>query len=142
MKRQMLVLMAAGMLLSAVPAATVHAAPEVDEVVIETIVPQYVYTYDGDSTLSFSGSTASCKSKVTGTSSCTKIVATQKLQKKVLWWWSNVETWDKTVYGTKLDMSNTATVTDSGTYRVIIEATVYAGSNSEDVEFVSPEVTK
>lgn len=142
MKRKMLALLAAGVLLCLLPVATVHAAPEVDEVVTETVMPRYVYTTGGNSSLSFSGSTATCKSYVNGNGNCTKIVATQRLQKKTLWWWSDVETWDRTVNGRSVSMNHTATVTKSGTYRVIIEATVYVDGDSEDVEFVSPEVTK
>ena len=120
-----------------------HAEPEQEEVIIETVVEEYSYTQAVSSVLSFSGSTATCQSNVNGKLNCTKIVGTQKLQKKVLWWWSDVQTWSKTSYSNTLYMNNSATVTSSGTYRVRIDATVYGSDGgSENVYATSTEKTK
>ena len=142
MKRQFTALAVAMMLFCSISPATVHAEPEPEEIVTETVVEEYSYTSSVISTLGFSGSTATCQSTVTGNGYCTRIVGTQKLQKKVLWWWSDVSTWSKSVDGKILTMTNNTTVTDSGTYRVRVEATVYSGSNSEAVYANSVEVVK
>lgn len=142
MKKKLLAIMAALVMVCALPINTVHAELEVEAVVIETAVPQYSYTGAVTSGLTFNGSTATCTSIVNGKSTCTKIVATQRLQKKTLWWWSDVATWSKTVNGKNLTMTNTKTVSDSGTYRVRIEATVYSDSKSENVYANSVEKTK
>lgn len=142
MKKKIAAIMAVLMMVCALPITSVHAEPELDEVITETIVEEYSYTNSVSSSLSFSGSTATCTSSVNGKSTCTKIVATQKLQKKTTWGWSNVETWDKTVYGKYLTMTNTKTVTESGTYRVRIEAKVYSDSKSEKVSANSVNKTK
>lgn len=130
------------LMIAGLPAATVYAEPEVDEVIIETVVEEYSYTQTVTSYLSFSGSTATCDSSVNGNSKCTKIVATQRLQKKTFWGWSDVETWTKTVNGKTLSMTNTKTVSDSGTYRCRIDATVYSDSKSENVYANSVNKTK
>ena len=142
MKRKLLALAVAMTLFCTIVPTTVHAEPELEEIVTETIVEEYAYTNSITGTLSFSGSTATCQSTVTGNGYCTRIEGTQKLQKKVLWWWTDVDTWSKSVDGKVLNMLNTATVTDSGTYRVRVEATVYSGNNSENVYADSVEKTK
>ena len=143
MRKQVLAGATVMMMLCALPVATVHAEPELEEPIIETVAEEYTYTRAVSSVLSFSGSTASCQSNVFGYNNCTKIVGTQKLQKKVLWWWSDVQTWSKTSYSNTLYMSNSATVTSSGTYRVRIDATVYGNDGgSETVYAVSTEKTK
>ena len=142
MKKRMVALMSAMLLLCALPMATVHAEPDLEPLVTETVVEEYLYTDSVMSTLSFSGSTANCYSSVYGNSKCTKIEGTQRLQKKTLWWWTDVKAWSKTVEGKSLIMSNTATVTESGTYRVRIDAKVYSGNDYEEVYCNSPEREK
>lgn len=142
MKKKIAAIMAVLVMVCALPMTSVHAEPELDEVITETIVEEYSYTDKVTSILSFSGSTATCTSSVKGKNTCTKIVATQKLQKKTTWGWSNVETWNETVYDKNLTMTNTKTVTESGTYRVRIEAKVYSDSKSENVYANSANKTK
>lgn len=142
MKKQIAAVIATLMMVCALPIAIVHAEPELEMPVTDTIVEEYSYTVSVSSVLGLSGSTANCYSTVDGKSTCTKIVATQRLQKKTLWWWSDVATWSKTVNGKNLTMTNTKTVSDSGTYRVRVEATVYSDSKSENVYANSVEKTK
>lgn len=143
MKKRVLALAVATMMLCTLPVVTAHAEPELEEPIIETVVEEYTYTNAVSSILTFSGSTATCQSTVNGKLNCNKIVGTQKLQKKVLWWWSDVQTWSKTEYSNTLYMNNSTTVTSSGTYRVRIDATVYGNDGgSENVYAVSNEKTK
>ena len=67
----------------------------------------------------------------------TKIEATQYLEKKVLLWWSEVDSWNKTVNSNSLNMSNTKYNVGSGTYRLRTVFKVYSGSNSEEIEKIS-----
>lgn len=142
MKNKIVAIAAALMMASTMPAVTAYAEPETEVEVTETVVEEYSYTLSVNSILGFNGSTAVCSSTVNGASTCTKIVATQKLQKKTLWWWTDVETWSKTVNGKVVIMNNSATVTSGGTYRVRVDAVVYSGSNSEAVYANSVEVVK
>ncbi len=142
MKKKIAAIMAMLMMVCALPITSVHAEPELDEVITETIVEEYSYTDSVTSRLSFSGSTATCTSIVKGKDTCTKIVVTQKLQKKEGLLWSNVKTWGETVYGNDLTMINTKTVTESGTYRVRTEAKIYSDSKSETANVNSANKTK
>lgn len=141
MKRRILAIAVALMMLGALPTVTAHA--EMDVPVTETVVEEYSYTLSVSSVLGFDGNTAVCESYVNGKINCTKIVATQKLQKKTIWGgWSDVNTWTKTENSNHLSMLGYATVMSSGTYRVRVDATVYSGSNSENVYATSVEKTK
>ena len=138
MKKAIIAAVTGALLMCSLPLTTVNA--EYDEPVIETDVEEYAYTNSITSSLVFNGSTAYCRSSVRGKNTVTRIEATQKLQKKVWWWWDDVQTWPDSVNGRELDMLNTTTVTESGTYRVRIEARVYSGNNYEDVYCNSTEV--
>ena len=118
----------------------ISAHAEYDEPVIETIAEEYAYTSSVTSSLVFYGSTAYCNSTVRGNTQATRIEGKQILQKKVLWWWSDVDTWYEAVDSNYLGMHNQAPVTENGTYRVRIEARVYSGNNYEDVYCNSTEV--
>lgn len=142
MKKHLFAVTTALLLICAMPIAAAHAEPEVDVVVTEPVVEEYSYTISITSDLSFNGSSATCKSKVRGNSDCTKIVATQRLQKKTSDGWSDVHTWYLTEYSDTLSMTNYATVTEKGTFRVRIDAIVYSGSSYEHANATSPEVTK
>lgn len=142
MKKSLAAIMITMAMIASVPMVTVHADAEPEENITETVVEEYSYTQVVTSGLTLNGSTATCQSSVLGNSSCTSIVATQKLQKKTLWWWSDVATWSKTTNGKTLSMTNYGTASSSGTYRVRVEATVYSGSNSENVYADSVEKTK
>lgn len=93
----------------------------------------YVNTTSISSTLSISSKTAQCKSSVIGNSNCTKIVVTQKLQKKSGDSWVKVETWTKTFNGKVANYANSKGSLASGTYRVRTVAKVYNGSSYETV---------
>ena len=141
MKRKMLAIAAALMMVSALPTGTVHA--EMEQPVTETVVEEYSYTLSVGSILGFDGNTAVCQSTICGKGNCTRIVATQKLQKKTIWGgWSDVNTWTKMEDSNVLILTGYATVMSSGTYRVRVDATVYSGSNSENVYATSVEKTK
>lgn len=120
---------------------TLPANAETEEPVLETIVDEYSYTSSVSSSLGFNGSTAICDSTVRGNSLANRIEGKQILQKKVLWWWSDVDTWYEAVDSNYLGMHNQAPVTENGTYRVRIEARVYSGNNYEDVYCNSTEVS-
>ncbi len=121
-------------------AVSASAYNEQNTVLAETVKPMYLYTNLVSTYLYINGSNAACTSTVRGKSTATKIEATQYLEKKVLWWWNEVEHWDKTVNDNYLNMNNSNDNLESGTYRVRTVATVYNGTNSELVEDTSNEV--
>ena len=139
MKRLFAAAVVSVLLMCTLPIVTVNA--EYEEPVFETVTEEYSYTAAVTSSLVFDGNTACCRSTVTGNNLATSITATQKLQKKVWWWWEDVQPWSGSVNGSYLNMYNTTTVTESGTYRVRIEARVYSGNNYEDVYCNSTEVS-
>lgn len=103
-------------------------------------VPYSTYCLKCISDLSISGSTATCKSTVKGTSSVTKIYVNQNLQKKTsTGGWSNVTHWNTTVSGNSGTVTKTQTGLASGTYRLLTVATFYAGSATEQASSVSAE---
>lgn len=105
--------------------------------------PQYNYTQSCSSELSFSGTTATCKSNATGyLNETTKIVFEQTLQKKnSSGGWSNVNnaSWTTTVYNYKGSATNTKSSLSSGTYRLKTVFKVYAGSSYETITKYSSE---
>lgn len=123
--------------ISAISFVSASAYNEQDTVITETVQPRYAYTNSITTDLYISNGKATCTSTVTGKSTVTKIVATQYLEKKVLWWWEEVDHWDKTVYGDYLYMCNSKSNLDSETYRVRTVATVYSGTDYEIVEDIS-----
>lgn len=103
------------------------------------VQPRYSYTSGISSTLRDSNGKALCVGNVEGYSgTTTKIILTMTLQKKtLLLFWSTEQEWTTTVSSYKAALSKTVSV-DSGTYRVKVEAKVYAGSNYENVDCTSP----
>lgn len=103
------------------------------------VQPRYSYTNTIGATLSNSSGKALCVGDVNGyPGTTTKIVLTMTLQKKtLLLFWSTEQEWTTTVSSYKAALSKTVSV-DSGTYRVKVEAKVYAGSNYENVDCTSP----
>ncbi|MDE6425565.1 MAG: hypothetical protein K2K89_05460 [Ruminococcus sp.] len=97
--------------------------------------PAYSYISDCSSNLSISGTTATCKSSVTGYyDKTTKIVITQTLQKKNSSdKWEDVCSWNDTIYSFKGSLTNTKSSLSSGTYRLKTVATVYAGTEHETI---------
>ncbi|MCR5143291.1 MAG: hypothetical protein K6C68_12345 [Ruminococcus sp.] len=90
------------------------------------------YTKSYSSTLTLTGNSSSCKSKLTGYSDTTKIVILQSLQKKDdNGSWTNVRTSSTTIYYFAGTLTNTYSGLAKGTYRVKSVFTVYSGFNYE-----------
>ena len=108
----------------------------------ETVSPMYNYTSAVTSTLSISSKTATCKSTIVGkTGVTTKIVITQRLQKKNDDSWNNVQTWTKTVNAVNATFTNTKSSLATGTYRTRTIAKVYKGTAYETIYKNSTTVT-
>lgn len=108
----------------------------------EGIAPAYNYTISCSSTLSISSGKATCRSTVVGMSGITtKIVFTQRLQKKVDGSWTNVKSWTGTYNIVSAAFTNTKSSLASGTYRTRTIAKVYSGSAYEKVTSNSTTVT-
>lgn len=105
--------------------------------------PQYNYTQSCSSELSFSGSTATCRSVATGyINQTTKIIFFQILQKKnVSGGWDDIDSWTSIVNNYKGSVTKTKSGLSSGTYRLKTVFTVYAGSSYEVINKNSQEVT-
>lgn len=109
----------------------------------ECAVPFTLYTYSTTSTLTISGTKATCVSKAIGYSGeTTKIVMEQTLQKKTSsGGWSEVASWSETDTGYIGSATNTKSSLSSGTYRLKTVFTVYAGSDYEVLTKYSTEKT-
>ena len=94
---------------------------------------KYAYTSIVNSNITKSGKTATCKSTIIAVSSVTKIVVTQKLQKKVSGKWTNVKTWSKTFNSFTATYTNIKGSLSSGAYRTRTIAKVYKNSNYESI---------
>ncbi len=104
-----------------------------------SVQPRYSYTSTVSVTLANSNGKASCNTAVKGYSSlATKIKITMTLQKKTLFWWSEVDSWTTTVSDYYASLSKTVSV-DSGTHRIKSEIVVYSGSASESITKYSSE---
>lgn len=107
------------------------------------IMPFDLYTNSCSSTLTISGTTATCKSNALGYANVTtKIVMKQTLQKKTSSkTWSEVNSWNETDIGYKGSATNTQSNLSSGIYRLKTVFTVYAGSDYETITKYSSEKT-
>jgi hypothetical protein len=83
--------------------------------------------------LTRSGTTAHCSATITGLSGTTRIVATMQLQRVSGNSVTTVSTWTQSVNGNRLVMSESATVTSNGTYRLRVDATVTRNGVSESI---------
>ena len=102
--------------ISLISPCTYAAAAPVDN----GVAPCYEIATSASSTLSISGTTATCISRCNGVSTVS-ITAVQTLQKQgLLWIWSAVDgaEWTETVSLGSIGMSNTKTNLSSGTYRL------------------------
>ena len=107
----------------------------------DTPTTYYLYTISTSSVLSFSGSTATCKSTVCGMNGyVTKIVFTQKLQKKVDGSWTTIKTWTTTKNQTSASVVNSKSSMSTGTYRLKTSAKVYNGTAYETVTSTSTTI--
>ena len=105
------------------PAAVVEDSQE--------IMPLYNYVTSTNTTLSISGTTATCYTKIQGISGTTTLVKiTMTLQKKSWFTWNDVETWKLSSNTYKGSLNKNRTI-ESGTYRVKAEYTAYSGTASE-----------
>lgn len=91
--------------------------------------------------LRISGSTAVLLSDVKGTAgSTTKCEIELKLQKKFMFWWTTVETWNKTALSYQTSLNATHSVESGKTYRAVAVCTVWNGSSSETATAASASV--
>ena len=104
------------------------------------IMPCFEYINTTYTLLSISSDgTATCLATLSGYNGVTtKIEIKMTLQKKTLFWWSEVDSWTKTVNDSQCSFKKTASI-DGGTYRVKAEFTVYSGSNREETTSYSSE---
>ena len=102
----------------------------------------YLYTAKVSSDISISSKKATCKSTIVGVSGVTtKIVVTQRLQKKVDGSWTNVKSWSNTYNQVSAVFTNTKSSLASGTYRTRTIAKVYKGTAYETIYANSVTVT-
>ncbi len=102
----------------------------------ETAVqPRLSYTNYVDAALNItSAGTARCTADVEGYDGITtSIHIKMELQKYTVLWWSTEYTWEGSINRYYHTLSKSRSVS-SGKYRVKVTATVYSGSNSEEVE--------
>ena len=105
------------------------------------IRPYYSYTINHQTTLTKSGEKLVCKSSLVGIQgTTTKVKITMTLEKKVLFWWSEKETWTQTFNSYSGTLSKTYSDAGSGTYRVSAEYVAYSGTKSETITDTSAEV--
>jgi|GEM_PF-1197365 len=83
--------------------------------------------------LSFSGTTAHCSSTIVGLSGTSSISATMKLQRVNGNTVTTVSTWNHSVNGNRLVISESATINTSNTYRLVVDATVVRNGVSESI---------
>ena len=104
---------------------------------------RYLYTNYCSSTLTISGSTATCVSEVKGYyGETTKIEITQSFEELLSnGWWYRHQSWSNTFYTWFAYYENSTSVPHSGTYHVRTTAKVYAGSNYENISMYSSNVT-
>lgn len=99
------------------------------------------YISQASCSLSISGGSATASSFVKGYSgTTTQCSITLKLQKKVLFWWVTVETWEKTTQSYQTSLSGSCTITSGQTYRAVANITAWSGSSSESVTKTSSTV--
>lgn len=118
----------------------VYAAAEQPSFGDYEISPCYLYTFDLKSELTISSKSGTCRSTVVAKSGVSKIVVSQKLQKKVDGAWENVSTWKQTYTTTSAIYTNTKSSLSSGTYRTRTVAKVYKGSAYEQISANSTTV--
>ncbi|MBR2043866.1 MAG: hypothetical protein IJ946_05955 [Clostridia bacterium] len=106
-----------------------------------TVQPRYSYTNSVLARLSVESQQAVCTGIIDCNSSVTKVTVKIILQKKGVFKWNNVTTWTDEVNGDNYSRSYRYGPVDSGKYRVKVEATVYAGTASENVSATSSTVT-
>ena len=105
------------------------------------IQPYYSYTADHKTMLTKSGENLICKSTLSGIPNTTiKVKITMTLEKRVLFWWSEKQTWTQTFNSYSGTLAKTYSDADSGTYRISTEYVAYSGTKSETITDTSSEV--
>ena len=104
------------------------------------IQPYYTYTDSVNTMLRISDGTATCVSAISGKTGTTNVKITMTLEKKVLFWWSEKETWTQTFNSKNGTLSKTYSGADSGTYRITAEYIAYGTSGSEIINDTSAEI--
>ena len=107
-----------------------------------TVQPRYAHVMSHMTDLIINSDVADIESFISGDSYVTSIKMTLTLQKKILWWWDDVEEFSDITPSNSIEMYET-TIVGSGTYRVKMTARVCFGSgtNYEDIEGYSGEQT-
>ena len=119
---------------------TAFADPEAETPVGIEITEDYLYTNKISSDLSISNHTATCKSVVRGDSSVvTKVEVTHTLQKQIYGYWSDIESWSKTVNTWYVIYTTSRSNLSAGMFRLKTVAKVYSGSNYETITVYSIE---
>lgn len=120
---------------------TFASAEDLDTPVHEDPPIDLQYIFQANCNLRIPGSSASIYSNVAGTpGSTTKCKIELSLQKKTLFWWSTVETWEKTDLNWKTSLSTSKSVNSGTTYRAVAVVTVWNGTNSETTTVTSGSV--
>jgi len=118
-----------------------YAAEEFTAIAEPPIVLRLAYANSVETKLAFSSQTAKITCRVIGyIGVTTKIEITATLEKKVLLWWSDVQTWSAAYNGYQGTLSPQLTVA-SGKYRVKAVYKIYSGSKYETVTDYSAELS-
>lgn len=91
---------------------------------------------------SFLGTEGDIYCSIDGRLSVTHGTINVTLQRKVLLWWSTVETWEQNFTGSYGSLDRKTTLENGNTYRLKATYTVYANGESESFTDYSNEVTK
>ena len=97
------------------------------------ITPDWVNVNNIRLNLSLSNGTINCVGVIDGVSGTTSISATFTLERKTLFGWSTVETWESSSNSSSLVFSGTASGSRGNTYRLSVVAVVVRNGNSETV---------
>lgn len=117
--KKIIALILSALMLTAIPTVVSAEAPAATYA-IGDIAPYSDYDNNSSSTLSISGTTATCKSKILVNSDVKSIKVEQTLQKKTLIFWGTYDdtTWTTTISPTTTTVTNTKRNLESGTYRL------------------------
>lgn len=100
------------------------------------------YGSEARSYLSLNDTTATCKSTFPTEPTVKSITITQTLEKSTLWWWDEINTWERTFNQSSATYTNSRSSLSSGTYRVKSVFTVTATNGSaETITVYSVEKT-
>lgn len=129
------------MLLTLCTLCLTPATAETDSNVDEDIPYRYEYINSAHCDVGISNGTASIISSVRGTPGLTtKCEIEVKLQRKLVFWWAPVATWNQTAYSYQATLNPTHAVESGGSYRAVAVFTVWNGSSSESTTVTSSVV--